>query len=189
MRILGLSGSLRAGSYNRALLRAAQELAPAGVEIEPFEIGRLPHYDGDLEAAGDPVVEAFKEAIRAADGILIATPEYNRGVPGVLKNALDWASRPPIASPLAGKPVALMGASTGQGGTRRAQEQLRDALAFPGAEVLRGPEVLVPAAYERFDADGRLVHAETRESVRALVEAFAAGIAAPAGAAHELVAA
>src|ERR671935_1378478 len=175
MRVLGIAGSLRAGSYNRALLRAARELAPAGMEIAEFDLRKLPFYDGDVEAAGDPEpVSAFKEAIRSADALLIATPEYNRGVPGVLKNAIDWASRPPLGSPLAGKPVALMGASTGRGGTARAQEQLRTALEYSRADVLAQPEMLVPEAYMRFDEQGQLVDDETRAGVRALLEALSA---------------
>ena len=175
MRVLGIAGSLRAGSYNRALPRAARELAPAGMEIAEFDLRKLPFYDGDVEAAGDPEpVSAFKEAIRSADALLIATPEYNRGVPGVLKNAIDWASRPPLGSPLAGKPVAIMGASTGRGGTGRAQEQLRAALEYSRAIVLAQPEVLLPEAYMRFDEQGQLVDDETRAGVRALLEALSA---------------
>jgi chromate reductase len=158
MRILGIAGSLREGSYNRSLLRAARELLPEGVELVEYEIGTLPFYDGDIEAAGDPEsVVQLKQAIRDADALLIATPEYNRGVPGVLKNAIDWASRPPLGSPLTGKPVAIMGASTGRGGTARAQEQLRAALEFSRANVLEQPEVLVPEAFMRFDERGDLV--------------------------------
>lgn len=127
-RALGIPGSLRSGSYNRALLRAARELAPEGMGIDTFELHDVPPYNGDVEAEGDPrPVVALKQAIREADALLIATPEYNRGLPGVLKNAIDWASRPPLASPLARKPAAVMGASTGMGGTARAQEQLRRA--------------------------------------------------------------
>ena len=171
MQILGIVGSLRGGSYNRGLLRAAQELLPAGVELVEAEIGNLPFYDGDVEAAGDPeTVVALKDAIRAADALLIATPEYNRGVPGVLKNAIDWASRPPLASPLTGKPVAIMGASTGRGGTARAQEQLRSALEFSRAEVLEQPEVLVPEAYMRFDGGGALVDEGTRAELAELLD-------------------
>ena len=174
MRILGIPGSLRAGSYNRALLRATEELAPPGWSFETFEIRDIPHYDGDVEAEGDPeAVTAFKDAIRRADALVIATPEYNRGVPGVLKNAIDWASRPPLGSPLAGKPVALMGASTGTGGTARAQEQLREALAFPRACVLEEPAVLVPEAYMKF-SEGRLVDEATRSAIRRQLEALAA---------------
>ena len=171
MKLLGIAGSLREGSYNRSLLRAAHELLPEDVELVEFDIGSLPFYDGDLEAAGDPEpVAALKDAIRDADALLIATPEYNRGVPGVLKNAVDWASRPPLGSPLAGKPVALMGASTGRGGTALAQQQLRAALEFPRAVVLDEPEVLVPEAYMRFDDQGELADEGVRAELAELVD-------------------
>jgi chromate reductase len=174
-RILAISGSLRERSYNRALLRAAGELAPEGVEIEEFDISSLPFYDGDVEAAGDPEpVAALRAAVAKADGILVATPEYNRGTSGVLKNAIDWLSRPALASVLRWKPVAIMGASTGQGGTRRAQQQVRDALLFPGAIVLEEPEVAVPVAWEHFDEDGRLTDERTRDSIRGLLEGLVA---------------
>jgi chromate reductase len=171
MRILGIAGSLRESSYNRALLRAARELLPEGVELVEHDLRDLPFYDGDVEAAGDPdSVVAFKEAIRDADALLIATPEYNRGVPGVLKNAVDWASRPPLGSPLTGKPVAIMGATTGRGGTARAQEQLRAALEFSRATVLEQPEVLVPEAFMRFDEQGELVDGGIRAELAELVD-------------------
>ena len=180
MRVLGISGSLRSGSYNRALLRAARELAPAGMEIVDFDLRELPFYDGDVEAAGDPAsVHAFKDAIRAADALLIATPEYNRGIPGVLKNAVDWASRPPLGSPLTGKPVAITGASTGLGGTARAQEQLRAALEFSRADVLAQPEVLVPEAYLSIDDEGRLVDEDARARLAELLAALADRHATP----------
>ena len=144
------------------------------MEIVEFDLRGLPFYDGDVEAAGDPeAVADFKDAIRSADALLIATPEYNHGIPGVLKNAIDWASRPALASPLGGKPVAIFGASTGRGGTRRAQRQLREALVFPRAVVLDEPEVLVPEAYMRFDEDGRLVDEETRASIAELLDSLA----------------
>ena len=171
MKVLGIAGSHRSGSYNRALLRAAHEAAPIGMEIEEFDIRELPFYDGDVEAAGDPAsVTALKDAIRDADALLIATPEYNRGVPGVLKNAVDWASRPPLASPLTGKPVAIMGASTGRGGTARAQEQLRAALEFSRANVIEQPEVLVPEAFMRFDNNGELVDPGIRAELAELID-------------------
>lgn len=174
MRILGIAGSLREGSYNRALLRAARELLPAGAKLVEHDLRGLPFYDGDLEAAGDPEpVVALKDAIRAADALLIATPEYNRGVPGGLKNAIDWASRPPLASPLAGKPVGLMGASTGRGGTGRAQQQLREALEFPRAYVLEEPRVLVPEAFMRFDEHGELADEGVREEIADLLDTLA----------------
>jgi chromate reductase len=171
VEILGIAGSLREASYNRALLRAARELLPQGVELEEFDLRGLPLYDGDVEAAGDPgPVAALKEAIRGADALLIATPEYNRGVPGVLKNAVDWASRPPLASPLTGKPVAIMGASTGRGGTARAQDQLRAALEFSRANVIEQPEVLVPEAFMRFDERRELVDPGIRAELAELID-------------------
>ena len=175
LHVLGISGSLRKRSYNRGLLRAAREVAPPGIEIHLYDLHGIPIYDGDVEAQGDPPeVVRFKRAIDRADAVLIATPEYNHGVPGGLKNAIDWASRPPRYSVLDGKPVALMGASTGIGGTARAQEQLREALAFPGAQTLAEPEVLVSKAREKFDVEGNLVDARARDSVRELLEALAA---------------
>ena len=174
MQVLGIAGSLRSGSYNRALLQAARDLAPAGVEIVEFNLRELPFYDGDVEAAGDPPsVAAFKDAIRSADALLIATPEYNHGIPGVLKNAIDWASRPALASPLAGKPVAVMGASTSRGGTARAQRQLREVLAFSRPVVLDGPDVLVPEAFMRFDEQGALVDEEARAAISELLNSLA----------------
>jgi chromate reductase, NAD(P)H dehydrogenase (quinone) len=171
MRILGIAGSLREASYNRALLWTARELLPEGVELEEFDLRTLPLYDADVEAAGDPEpVVALKEAIRGADALLIATPEYNRGIPGVLKNAIDWASRPPLASPLAGKPVAIMGASTGRGGTARAQEHLRAALEYSRARVLEQPEVLVPEAFMRFDERGEVVDDGIRAELAELLD-------------------
>jgi chromate reductase len=173
IRVLGIAGSLRAGSYNRALLDAAQELAPPGVEVTTFDLRPIPLYDGDVEREGDPEpVAALKNAIDAADAVLIVTPEYNHSIPGVLKNAIDWASRPALGSPLAGKAVAIAGASSGLGGTRRAQEHLRQALAFPRARVLDEPRVLVPEAYAKFDDAGRLVDERTGEALVALLEAL-----------------
>jgi chromate reductase len=174
-RILAISGSLRERSYNRALLRAAEELAPAGVKIEEFDLSPIPFYDGDLEAVGDPEpVAELRAAVAEADALLIATPEYNRGTSGVLKNAIDWLSRPALASVLRWKPVAVMGTSTGRGGTRRAQQQVRDALLYPGAIVLEEPEVALPVAWEHFDEDGRLVDEKTRDSIRGLLEGLVA---------------
>jgi chromate reductase len=174
LHVLGISGSLRRGSYNRGLLRAAQEVAPPGMEIELYDLHGIPLYDGDVEALGDPHrVRDFKLAIDRADAVLIATPEYNHGIPGGLKNAIDWASRPPRYSVLDGKPVAVMGATTGIGGTARAQQHLREALAWPGAQTMPQPELLVSEAREKFELEGNLVEPETRESVRELLEALA----------------
>jgi chromate reductase len=175
LRVCGIAGSLRAASFNRALLRAAQELAPEGMQIAPFDIGAVPLYNGDVEAAGDPpAVAALKAAIRDADALLIATPEYNFGVPGVLKNAIDWASRPPGKSPLNGKPAAIMGATPGLGGTGRAQMALRQSFVFTQTLVLVAPEVLVTRAQDKFDASGRLTDEATRGFVRKLLEGLAA---------------
>jgi chromate reductase len=173
LRVLGIAGSLRAGSFNRALLRAAQELAPDGMEIRAFDIAPIPLYNAEVEAKGDPEpVAALKTAIREADALLIVTPEYNYGVPGVLKNAIDWASRPPAQTPLRGKPAAIMGATPGQGGTIRAQMQLRQAFVFTQTIALLQPEVLVTKAHEKFDKDGRLIDERTRGFVSKQLEAL-----------------
>ena len=183
-RILALVGSLRAGSYNRLLLRAARELAPEGMQFSEFDIGAVPHFDADVEAEGDPEpVVALKQAIRDADALLILTPEYNHGIPGVLKNAIDWASRPPFGSPLTNKVVAVAGASTGMSGTRRAQEQLRQTLTFPRAAVLDGPKVQVGEAYAKFDEAGTLVDEQARAALTALLDALQAHVREPAAAA------
>ena len=173
LRILGVAGSLRAGSFNRSLLRAAVELAPEGMVIETFDLLEVPLYNGDVEAAGDPSgVAAFKQAIAAADGVLMATPEYNHGVPGVMKNAIDWASRPPREAPLGGKPVGLIGASPGQTGTARGQSQLRQAFEFTNSYCMPQPELLVFKAHEKFDADGRLTDAATAQYLQGYLVAF-----------------
>ncbi|MHB9093015.1 MAG: NADPH-dependent FMN reductase [Chloroflexota bacterium] len=172
--ILGLAGSLRKGSFNRAALRAAMELVPEDVTIEPFDLAPIPLYDDDVQQAGTPeIVQAFKARIAAADGLLIVTPEYNYSIPGVLKNAIDWASRPANASPLVRKPVAIMGASTGLYGTVRAQLQLRTVLAALNMPALNKPEVLIARAGEKFDAEGHLVDETTRGFVRQLLVAYA----------------
>jgi chromate reductase len=174
VRVAGFAGSLREGSFNRSLLRAAVELAPERMSVEIVDIGEIPLYNADVEAQGDPVpVAAFKRAIGAADGLLIATPEYNLGVPGVTKNAIDWASRPPRNSVLDGKPVAVMGATPGMGGTARGQSQLRQAFVFTNSYAMPQPEVLVRRASELFDADGRLTDEPTREHLVKFLNAFA----------------
>jgi chromate reductase len=176
--IIAFSGSLRRGSYNRALIRAAAELAPEGMTIESIEIGGLPFYDADVESQGDPPpVAAFKAALFRADGLLIATPEHNDGLPGVLTNAIDWGSRLPGRSPLAGKPIAVMGASPSQVGTARAQHHLRQVLAHVHARVLPPPELLVASAHKRFDAELRLVDETTRRVLADLLKRFERWIA------------
>lgn len=173
LRIVGLAGSLRSGSLNRALLRAAAEIAPAGLKIEPFDLIDVPLYNGDVEADGDPpAVAALKQAIAAADGVLFATPEYNHGVPAVMKNAVDWASRPPRGAALGGKPVGIIGASPGMTGSARGQSQLRQAFEFTNSFCMPQPELLVFKAHEKFDAEGRLMDEATRTYLARYLEAF-----------------
>jgi len=171
LRILGVCGSLRAGSYNRALLHAAIELAPPGMVIEEYlGIGDLPLYNPDIDVNdGPPPAVAWRAAVRHAQGLLIATPEYNFGPSAALKNAIDWASRPPATSSLHAKPIALMGASTGTSGTARAQLALRQSFVFTQSYVLPGPEVLVGAAATRFDDNLRLTDQTTRGYVQRLL--------------------
>jgi chromate reductase len=177
LSVLAFAGSLRKGSYNRALLRAAQELAPEGMSIEIFDLIGVPLYNGDVEAEGDPeAVVQLKQAIRDADGVLMATPEYNHGVAAVIKNAVDWASRPPRAAPLGGKPVAILGASPGTTGTARGQSQLRQAFEFTNSYAMPQPEILVGQAHEKFDAEGRLTDESTRRHLESFLAAFAAWI-------------
>src|SRR5437870_7672217 len=164
IKVVGIPGSLREGSFNRGLLRAAIELAPAGMEIQMFtRLGDIPPYNADVDDKGNPEpVQGLKTAIREADAILIATPEYNYGVPGVLKNAIDWASRPPGKSVLNRKPAAIMGATPGGTGTARAQLALRQSFVFTETYALLRPEVLVARAHEKIDADGRVTDEPTR---------------------------
>ena len=174
VRILGFAGSLRQGSYNRALLRAASELAPEDMLIEIFDLLQIPLYNADVEARGDPEpVAAFKQAIRQADAVLMVTPEYNHGVPGVMKNAVDWASRPPRSAVLNAKPVAIIGAP-GVTGTARGQSQLRQAFEFTNSYAMPQPELLVSRANEKFDTEGKLTDETTREHLRKFLEAFRA---------------
>ena len=174
MHVLGLSGSLRRHSLNTALLRAAAELTPDGVRIDSADLSAIPLFNDDLRLEGyPPQVATLLASIAAADAVLVATPEYNYSVPGVLKNAIDWVSRPPDP-PLAGKPLAIMGASLGLSGTMRAQYHLRQMAVFLDVLVLNRPEVFVPQAKDKFDAQGRLVDEDTRAHVRRLVEALVA---------------
>ena len=173
VRVAGFAGSLRAASFNRALLRTAKELAPEGMTIDIVEIADIPVFNADVEAQGDPEpVAVFKRAVGAADGLLIATPEYNLGVAGVTKNVIDWASRPPRKSVLDRKPVAVMGATPGMGGTARGQSQLRQAFVFTNSYAMPQPEVLVRNASAIFDAEGRLTDEPTREHLVKFLNAF-----------------
>ncbi len=177
-RVVAFAGSLRQGSFNRALLRAAQELAPEGMEIELIEIGELPFYNADVEAGGDPPsVAAYKASVGGADGVVIATPEYNDGIPGVLTTAIDWGSRLPGRAPLMGKPVALMGASPSRIGTARAQLHLRQLLSHVQARVLPPPELLLASAHQHFDKSLRLTDESTRDLLAKLLQRFSRWIA------------
>lgn len=171
-RICGIAGSLRAGSYNRALLRAARDLAPDGLTIDIFEdLEEVPLFNADVEADGDPDgVRRLKQAIRTADGLLLVSPEYNGGIPGVLKNAIDWASRKGTAdvAAIAGKPTALMGATPGLLGTARAQGHLREVLAGAGAVVMPNPKVHLMGAGSRIE-NGELTDEKSRQFVSGLL--------------------
>jgi chromate reductase, NAD(P)H dehydrogenase (quinone) len=170
--ILGFAGSLRKGSYNKSLLRAAMEMVPAGTELEVFDLEGIPAFNQDLENQPPERVKEFKAKIRAADAILIATPEYNYSIPGVLKNAIDSASRPYGDNAFDGKPVAIMGASIGMLGTARAQYHLRQSFVFLNMRPLNQPEVMVPLAQEKIDQNGQVTDQKTREKIKELLEAL-----------------
>jgi chromate reductase len=175
--LLAISGSLRKSSYNTAALRAAQELAPAGVTFAFADLSAIPLYSADVQVQGFPeAVVKLGDQIRAADGLLISTPEYNYSVSGVLKNAIDWVSRLP-EQPFAGKTTAIMGASMGPIGTARAQYHLRQIGVFLDFRFLNKPEVMIGAAHERFDGSGKLLHEPTRDHVGKLVAALCAQVA------------
>jgi chromate reductase len=174
MKVLGISGSLRKGSWNTSVLRAAQGLAPAGMTIEIGEIGDIPLFNEDVRAAGmPPSVERLRTQIAAADAVLFVSPEYNFSVPGVLKNAIDWASRPPD-QPFNEKPVAIMGASGGPVGTARMQYDLRKILGGLNAFVLHKPEVFIGQAGAKIDGAGNLTDETTKNFMRQQLEALAA---------------
>jgi chromate reductase len=172
LTVLGIAGSLRKGSYNRAALLAAQKLAPEGMRIESFDLRGIPLYDGDQESPPPERVVQLKAAVRAADAILFVTPEYNYSIPGVLKNAIDWGSRPYGDSAWDGKPVAVMGASPGNLGTARAQYHLRQVFVFLNMCPLNRPEVMIANADERFDEQGNLTDKDTAERIRKLLVAL-----------------
>ena len=172
VRVLGFAGSLRRGSCNKAALGVAAELAPEGMEVEVFDLAPIPLYNADVEAAGPPLeVVDFKERIARADALLIATPEYNYSIPGVLKNAIDWASRPADSSPLKDKPVALLGAG-GRMGTARSQLHMRQVAVFTRMQVMLDPQVYIADARSQFDEHGRLTNDRYREQIGALMAAL-----------------
>ena len=173
LKVLGFAGSLRAGSYNRALLRAAANLLPQDMTLEIFEIEGIPAFNQDLEGHIPKKVKEFKSKIREANAILIATPEYNYSVPGVLKNAIDWASRPYGDNPFDGKPVAIMSASVGMLGGSRAQYHLRQIFVFLNMYPVNGPEVIVPLAQDKFDATGNLIDENTKKFLAQLLRNLA----------------
>jgi chromate reductase len=180
MRILAVSGSLRESSFNTSLLRAAVEAAPEGVELELWEgLGELPLYDEDLEDDAPESVRRLREDWAEADAILFSTPEYNGSIPGGLKNAIDWASRPRLEGVLRNKPVAVVGASTGQFGALWAQQDLKRILGVAGARVV-GTEIPVARAHERIDHEGRLLDGEVFEQLRLHLTTLASeAVAAP----------
>jgi chromate reductase len=174
IKVLAFAGSLRKGSYNKALIRAAVELSPQNVVIEVFDLEGIPPFNQEFEATPPQRVKEFKDKIRAADALLIATPEYNYSIPGVLKNATDCASRPKADTPLEGKPVAIMSASTGRFGGARAQYHLRQSFIFLNMQPINRPEVMLSDALHNVDADGNVTNEQTRQLIRQLLEALAA---------------
>jgi chromate reductase len=174
VNILGFAGSLRKGSYNKALLRAASELIPKGARLEIFDLEGIPPFNQDLENQPSEKVKEFKAKIRAADAILIATPEYNYSIPGVLKNAIDCASRPHGDNAFEHKPVAIMGASPGMMGTARAQYHLRQCFIYLTCFALNQPEVMVPSAHDKIDQEGKVTDQKTRDKIKELLESLVA---------------
>ncbi len=173
IKVLAFAGSLRKGSYNKALIRAAVEVAPENVTIEVFDLEGLPLFNQEFEADPPQKVKEFKEKIRTADALLIATPEYNYSVPGVLKNAIDCASRPRADTPLEGKPVAIMSASSGRFGGARAQYHLRQSFIFLNMHPVNRPEVMFSDAIHNLDATGKVTNEQTRQLIHQLLEALA----------------
>ncbi len=172
LNILGIAGSLRRGSFNKAVLRSAISLAPSNVTLETFDIGSFPLFNQDDEKSPPEVIRQFKEKIRASDAILFATPEYNYSVPGVLKNAIDWASRPYGDNAWERKPVAIMSASVGMLGGARAQQHLRQMFVFLNMYPLNRPEVIIPNVADKFDSAGNLTDQHTKEKIQELLKAL-----------------
>ncbi len=181
-KIAAISGSLRQYSYNTGLLHELQAQAKEPVTLEILEIGNLPLYSGDTETEAYPKEAiVLKEKVKMCQGLIIATPEYNYSVPGVLKNAIDWLSRPPVGIPLIKKPVAILGASTGVFGSARAQYHLRQSLVCLNAYVMNRPEIFVGNAAEKFDDQGKLTDQETQERLGKFLSAFLAWMEQLAG--------
>jgi chromate reductase len=170
VKILGIAGSLRKASYNKGALRAAQQLCPDGAKIEAFELDGIPPFNQDEERNPPQKVADLKNRIRGADAILLVTPEYNYGLPGVLKNAIDWASRPYGDNAWDGKPVAIMSAALSMGGGVRAQYQLRQSFVFLNMDAVVQPEVAIGNAPQRFDEQGNLTDETSRKLIRQLLE-------------------
>lgn len=173
LRVLGIAGSLRDQSFNRAALRAATALMPPDTVLETFDLRGIPGFSEDDEKNPPQIVVDLKAKVRAADAILFVTPEYNYSVPGVLKNAIDWASRPYGDSAWNGKPAAIMGASIGNLGTARAQYHLRQIMVFLNMFPLNQPEVMIASAGNRFDQQGNLTDEPTKEHIRKMLQALA----------------
>jgi chromate reductase len=177
LQVVGIAGSLRRSSYNRALLCAARQLTPPSLVIEIEVLDEVPMFNADLDGADTPeAVVRLRRSVREADGLLLVTPEYNHGVPGVMKNAIDWLSQPLAQSVLDGKPTAIMGASTGMTGTARGQSQLRQSFVLTNTPAMLRPEVLVGRAQDKFDPAGRLIDEPTRRFLRGFLEQFAGWI-------------
>ena len=174
IKILGFAGSLRKDSYNKSLLSAASELVPKDAELETFDLEGIPPFNQDQENQPPEKIKEFKAKIRAADAILIVTPEYNYSIPGVLKNAIDCASRPYGDNAFEHKPVAIMGASIGAMGAARAQYHLRQCFVFLTCFALNQPEVMVPFANDKIDKNGKLTDQKTRDKIRELLESLVA---------------
>lgn len=174
VHILGFAGSLRKQSYNKAILAAALEMVPDDATLEVFDLEGIPPFNQDLEDQPPDKVKEFKAKIRAADAILIATPEYNYSIPGVLKNAIDWASRPYGDNAFDGKPVAMMGASVGMLGTARAQYDLRRSFVFLNLLPLNQPEVMVPLVQDKVESSGRVTDEKTRKKIKELLQSLVA---------------
>jgi chromate reductase len=170
VHILGISGSLRKHSYNTKLLLVVEELMPEGMSLEIFDLNPIPLFNQDLESNPPEIVADFKTRIAAADGLLIATPEYNYSIPGVLKNALDWASRPPRNGPLNDKPLAIIGAG-GRFGTTLAQQHLRQIVSHLNMHTMNSPEVLVQRPWEKFE-EGLLTDERSRTQLSRMLDAY-----------------